>query len=318
MNNPLVTILSPCYNVGQFLPNYFDTVLRQTYANLQVVLIDDGSKDNTRAVMQEYADKDSRVEVYHQENQGVSATRNNLLDKVKGDYVLFVDSDDWIELDMVENLVGVALEYSSKFVMCDRVTNDNKPKDDALEIKILSQEQAVHDFLRHEYFIGSLCNKLLSSRLFHNERFHCGISYGEDALFCWRVLQKVDKVVVTDRQLYHYRMNDGSISHETFGPKKFSGQLTWQIVSDESEKHWPNYSYLANAQLAIQNIDLLHYASKEDYHFDNMISSLQENTRKYFLDLIKARRTTIIKLLYGFFISRWYGFGKIAYRLFGV
>ena len=155
-----VTILSPCYNVGQFLPKYFETVLGQTYSNLQVVLIDDGSKDDTWAVMQEYAAKDSRVEIYHQENQGVASTRNNLLDKVKGDYVLFVDSDDWIELDMVEYLVGVAFEHNTEFVMCDMVKNDAKPKETEWVVKLLSQEQAVHDFLRHEYFSGSLWNFL--------------------------------------------------------------------------------------------------------------------------------------------------------------
>lgn len=311
MNNPLVTILSPCYNVGRFLPKYFETVLGQTYSNLQVVLIDDGSTDNTWAVMQEYASNDSRVEIYHQENQGVAATRNNLLDKVKGDNVLFVDSDDWIEPDMVEYLVGVALEHKSKFVMCDRVINDANPKDSAPEIKILSQEQAVCDFLHHDYFVGSLWNKLLDSSLLHNVRFHCGISYGEDALFCWGVLQKVDKVVVTDRQLYHYRMNEGSISHQTFGEKKWSGHRVWEIICVETSKCWPQYLDVAHARWALEDVQLVRAAALSGYIYDDKIKCLQNITRKYHGLIKKSNLSTLKMRLYSYFACRCYFFAKL-------
>ena len=313
MNNPLVTILSPCYNVGQFLPKYFETVLGQTYVNLQVVLIDDGSKDNTWAVMQEYAAMDSRVEVYHQENQGVSATRNNLLDKVKGDYVLFVDSDDWIELDMVEYLVKVAIEHNTKFVMCEMMVDDSKPRMPDSEIKILSQEQAVHDFLRHEYFIGSMCNKLLSSRLFHNERFHCGISYGEDALFCWRVLQKVDKVVLTDRQLYHYRMNEGSISHTNWTPeKKGTGHLVWEQISRETTILWPQYKSVADATFAISDMWNLYYALKSNYKKDKYIDLYQAHVRHSLLLILRSGLVNMKKYLFAMLVSYSYRLGGIV------
>ena len=307
MNNPLVSILSPCYNVGQFLPKYFETVLGQTYSNLQVVLIDDGSKDDTWAVMQEYAAKDSRVEIYHQENQGVATTRNNLLDKVKGDYVLFVDSDDWIELDMVEYLVGVALEHNSKFVMCENVINDANPKDSEPIIKILSQEQAVHDFLRHEYFTGSLWNKLLDSSLFHNERFHCGISYGEDALLCWSVLQKVDKVVVTDRQLYHYRMNEGSISHSAYGPKRMSAHLTWKIISEEASSMWPKYRNIAMANYAISDMWQLFDACRSSYKIDKNIKEYQKNLRDHLCLVLKSDLINSKKKIFAIVAAYSYG-----------
>lgn len=304
---PLVTILSPCYNVGRFLPKYFETVLGQTYNNLQVVLIDDGSKDDTWAVMQEYAAMDSRLEIYHQENQGVAATRNNLLDKVKGDYVLFVDSDDWIELDMVEYLVGVALENSSKFVMCENVINDAEPRNSEPEIKILSQEQAVHDFLRHEYFVGSLWNKLLDSSLLHNVRFHCGISYGEDALFCWRVLQKVDKFVMTDRQLYHYRMNEGSISHSAYGPKRMSAHLTWKILSEEASSMWPKFADIAVANYAISDMWQIFDACRSSYKIDKNIKECQRNLRDHLSLILKSDLISIKKKVFAILAAYSYG-----------
>ena len=310
--NKTVTILTPCYNVGRFLPKYFETVLGQTYHNLQVVLIDDGSNDNTWTVMQEYAARDSRVEVYHQENQGVAATRNNLLDKVKGDYVLFVDSDDWIELDMVEYLVEVALKYKSKFVMCDRVINDAKPKHSEPEIKILSQEQAVHDFLRHEYFVGSLWNKLLDGSLFHNVRFLCGISYGEDALFCWGILQKVNHVVVTDRQLYHYRMNEGSISHSKWSPEiKGTGNVVWNTISKETKQLWPNFYNIAKAKYVIEDMWALIFASMSGYPFDVQTKHRQEHLRD---NLALVRRSGLInmkKIIAAYALAYCYNSGKL-------
>lgn len=313
MNNPLVTILSPCYNVGRFLPKYFETVLGQTYSNLQVVLIDDGSKDNTWAVMQEYAAKDSRVEIYHQENQGVAVTRNNLLDKVKGDYVLFVDSDDWIEQNMVEHLVELALEHNSKFVMCGNVINDAEPKDSEPKIKILSQEQAVYDFLRHEYFAGSLWNKLLGSSLLHNVRFHCGISYGEDALFCWGILQKVNKVVVTDRQLYHYRMNECSISHIGWTPeKKGSGHFVWEQISREATILWPQYKSVADATFAISDMWNLYYALKSSYKKDKYIDLYQAHVRHSLILIFRSGLINMKKFLFAVLVSYSYRLGGIV------
>ena len=305
-----VSILIPCYNVEAYLPQCLDSIIKQTYRNLQIVLVDDGSSDNTLSIAQEYASRDTRIEVYHQENQGVASTRNNLLDKVKGDYVLFVDSDDWIELDMVEYLVGVALEHNSKFVMCENVINDATPKDSEPIIKILSQEQAVHDFLRHEYFVGSLWNKLLDSSLLHNERFHCGISYGEDALFCWGVLQKVDKVVVTDRQLYHYRMNEGSISHGSFGLKKFSGHLTWQVIVSESQRLWPNLQYIAKARWAVEDTLLIRSAAHSDYLKNEYITILQRTVKDNYKYISEANVSTLKMRFYAFAVARFYKIAK--------
>lgn len=310
-----VSILIPAYNAAAFLPKCLDSVLNQTYKDLQVVIVDDGSNDNTLELCQSYAKKDSRVEVFHQENQGVAATRNHLLEKVKGDYVLFVDADDWIELDMLEYLVSLANEKGAEMVMCDRVINDAKPSEKKPEIKVLSQEVAVRDFLLHKYFVGSLCNKLLSRSLLHNEQFHRGISYGEDAVFIWGVLQKVDRVVVSDKQLYHYFMNDESISHQSFGEKKLTGHLTWKIITDDVERCWPNYLNLAQVNYAIHDMNLLRAASQSDYQYNSDIKMLQKTVKQYLSYIRRSEVVSIKDKIYAHIICRWYGFGKVYYAL---
>ena len=101
----MVSILVPVYNSAPFLKQCVDSLTGQTYSDLQIVFINDGSTDDSLSIMQELARADRRIEIYSQPNSGVAATRNRLLDKVRGDFVLFVDSDDWIELDTIESLM---------------------------------------------------------------------------------------------------------------------------------------------------------------------------------------------------------------------
>lgn len=305
MNNPLVSILSPCYNVGQFLPKYFETILGQTYSNLQVVLIDDGSKDDTWAVMQEYAAKDSRVEIYHQENQGVATTRNNLLDKVKGDYVLFVDSDDWIELDMVDYLVGLINTKDADVAMCGSVIND-APAEPEKSIKIYDRDTTIKEFLFHKELRGSLWNKLVKTSLLHNVVFHCGISYGEDALFCWHYFQNINNIVISDRQLYHYRMVETSLCHSSFGPKKLSAHYAWTQICGETEKWWPQFLEIAQARHCIEDILLLRDAAHCGYKEMSDVELLLNTVKKYRSTLNKVNITTLKMRLYAFFACRSY------------
>ena len=181
---PLVSILVPAYNVAQYLHKCLDSIVNQTYQQLQVVVVDDGSSDNSLSIVKDYAAKYPFVEVYHQENAGVAAARNNLLSHVKGDYILFVDSDDWLELDMIEFLISKIEKYKVDVVTCGMVVNDTAVRKEYKQ-ECWNQEVAIQKFLFHKELSGSLCNKLVLTSLLHNIVFHCGISYGEDALYCY-------------------------------------------------------------------------------------------------------------------------------------
>lgn len=308
MKNHLVSILLPCYNVEPFLSQSLESLIFQTYRNLQIVLIDDGSTDNTWQLLQTWKEKDSRIEIYHQENQGVAATRNHLLEKVKGDYVLFVDSDDWVELEMVEFLVQQIEQEQADIVTCGMVVNDTPINQFKVMKEHWNQEKTVYEFLRHASFGGSLCNKLLKSSLLHNVRFHCGISYGEDALFVWEVLQKVQKVVVTDKKLYHYRMNENSISHSSYGEKKISGHLVWKQFSEDTARLWPKYHRLAETNYAISDMWQMYYAAQSNYQKDNYICMFQKNVRSHLLMIYSSGLLDAKKMFFAMVAA-------ISYRL---
>lgn len=315
-NNPLISILLPVYNTSAYLHQCLDSVLAQTYTNLQVVLVDDGSKDNSLEICQQYAAKDSRVEVYHQENQGVATARNVLLSKIKGDYFLFVDSDDWIELDMVEFLIGKALTNNIEMVVCGNVVNDTPPASEYKE-ELWSQDKAVKEFLRHVSINGSLCNKLIKVSLLHNEpRFHRGISYGEDALFCWELLQEAKTVLVTDKQLYHYRMNDSSISHAKWSPVKMgSGHVVWENLETSAKELWPGFAEIASTSFAISDMWQLYYASRSKYPKDQYIKMYQSHVCKCLPLIRKADYISMNKKVFAEIVARSYTLGGILARL---
>ena len=303
--NQKVSILITVYYNSEFLSQCLNSVINQTYRNLQICLVNDGSTDNSLDIISNYADKDSRIEYISKENSGVADTRNHLLNMAKGDYVLFVDSDDWIEPDMVEYLINTMVKYNADIVCCETVKEkENKP--DLREIEF-GLEDILKKFLLHKEMNGSLCNKLIKINLLHNERFHCGISYGEDALFCWGVFQKVNKVVMSNKQLYNYRMNDDSISHQTFGPKKLSGHTTWDLICSEADKKYPEISSCGKARWGMESTLLLNSAVKSDYPKDNSIKMLQKTVKKNYKFMRYHKITSIKGLIFAFVISRVYG-----------
>ena len=310
--NQLVSILVPVYNVESYLSQCLDSLINQTYNNLQIVLIDDGSKDNSWSIMQDYATKDNRIEIYHQENAGVATTRNNLLEKIKGEYVLFVDSDDWIELDMVEFLINKAINEGTDMVVCGNVVNDTRPALDYTE-EIWSQDKVIKEFLRHVHFNGSLWNKLISFRLLKKQpTFHREISYGEDALFTWQLIQEVQNVVVTNKQLYHYRRNDGSLSHAKWSPdKKGTGHIVWETICDNVKKNYPQYSAIANARFALEDMWALYFASISNYPYDEHISIRQQNVKQNLKIIRQTKLDSIDRYFSSWLLCRWYESGKL-------
>ena len=113
MNNPKISVIAPVYNVEKYLPRCIDSILAQTFTDFELLLIDDGSKDHSREICDEYAKKDSRIRVFHKENGGVSSARNLGLDNVKGEWITFVDSDDYLKMEFLSNLT----KYDNKLTV---------------------------------------------------------------------------------------------------------------------------------------------------------------------------------------------------------
>lgn len=314
----MVSLLVPVYNSEKYLRQCLDSIVNQTYKDLQLVIVDDGSTDSSLAICMEYAGRYDFIEVYHQENAGVAAARNALLDKAKGDYTIFIDSDDWLEPDMIDGLLHYIAEHDLDIAICGSVSeyNDNVTTVDTSYCFPLidNREDAVKKFILHKELNGSLCNKLVKTSLLHNLRFAKDIWYGEDALMMWQVLQRVNRIGSVPTPYYHYRMNDASISHQVFGPKKISGHQVWATIYADTCRDWPQYRQIARAAFAISDMWLLFYAAIDKYPFDKNISQYQRHVRKNIIDIARAKHIKVNKKLFALGMAINYRLGCYMIR----
>ena len=295
----MVSILVPVYNAAPYLKECVDSLTGQSYRDLQIVLINDGSKDESWAVMEELARQDKRLEIYTQPNCGVATTRNHLLEKARGEFVLFVDSDDWIELNTIEILLKE--QQKGDYDVVSFQISNMLPHD--LDY---TQEQVVKLFLEHTAFRGSLCDKLIRTSLFEGLQTDPGVYYGEDALLVWQVLQRVKKVRVLGQVLYHYRVNLNSLSRRKFNGRKFTAYTTWSNIVQDTTELWPQYSDIARARFACEMTQILRSAAMSGYKSDSSISLLQEVVRRYG-HLIKKTGISSTKMsMYAWLVSRHY------------
>lgn len=209
--NDLISVVVPIYKVEVYLRDCLDSILEQSYQNLQIILVDDGSPDNCGAICDEYAQKDSRILVIHKENGGVADARNAGLRASLGKYIGFVDPDDWIAADMYEYLYNGLQEYGADMVVCGYyiATTKSAVATRRTEDRLFSGDEAVNALLTLKY--GNYAwNKLYRRDLFDEIRYPVGKTY-EDVLTTYRLVEKCDLVVALKEPKYFYRQNNAGI-----------------------------------------------------------------------------------------------------------
>ena len=210
MNDKVISVLIPAYNVERYLPRCLDSVLSQTFKDFEVIVIDDGSTDGTGNICDDYAEKDSRVKVYHQENKGISATRELCLQYASGEYIQFVDSDDWIDENMLGEMYAVACRDDADVVGCNFYEEYGYHCN---EVGVCYSEK--NDFFKDVVgdHWGVLWKLLMRKSVIDSNgiTFPRGINGGEDYVFVVQVLYFAKNVVSINRSFYHYnRMNSSS------------------------------------------------------------------------------------------------------------
>lgn len=223
MNN-LISVIIPVYNVEQYLSKCLDSVVNQTYKNLEVILVDDGSTDNSGKICDEFALKDNRIIVIHKSNGGLSSARNEGLKFAKGQYVGFVDSDDYIEIGMYEKLLEVSLKYGSDVVCSNyyRVTNNKIYYKKILKGKNILAEISNNKGLEMGFdnLPFHACDKLFERSLFNNLSFPEGQLF-EDISTISKIFMEAKKIVIYDKPLYYYNMmNLSSLTKQSFNIRK--------------------------------------------------------------------------------------------------
>ncbi len=227
MDNALVSIIVPVYKAEKYIHQCIDSLLAQTYKNIEVILVDDGSPDNCGKICDEYAAKDCRVKVIHQQNGGVSVARQTGINHATGEYSIHADPDDWVELNMIEELVAKAVADNADMVICDfyRESKSEKTYDCQNPGDDLSASSVLRKILSQQLH-GSCWNKLVNRSRIEGIGFTPeDLCILEDELYNIRILTRSIKVTYLPKALYHYRIDNEDSLCNTISDKSFKSKV---------------------------------------------------------------------------------------------
>lgn len=224
-NTELISIVVPVYKVEKYIVRCIESIIQQTYTNIEVLLIDDGSPDNSGAICDDFAKKDHRIRVVHQNNMGLSGARNTGIRLAMGRYIAFVDSDDWISTEMIEELYSLIKEYDAQISACgvEMIGDEGHVSyfsDDLNEMRVYSKKEAMSELLDDTRIRNVTYNKLYKRELFEDIRFPVGRIF-EDIFTTYKLIDKSNIVVYTGKPLYYYYRSNVSILRSSFNVKKF-------------------------------------------------------------------------------------------------
>ncbi|MBQ3409980.1 glycosyltransferase [Candidatus Saccharibacteria bacterium] len=247
---PLISVIIPVYNTKQYLKNCLDSVLRQTYTNLEIIIIDDGSNDGSAKICDAYAKKDQRIQLIHQKNAGLSAARNAGLKIAKGEYLTFIDGDDSVTVDYVERLLKLVKKYQTNLSICSfaeiypkRTFNFGQNYAE----KCFNTTECLRYMLNEQGFTTTAWGKLYARTLWENLKFPEGKLH-EDIGVVYQTIIKCDKIAYTPEPNYYYYQRKSSITNQKFTADKFAIIELTDKMCDELDRKFPELKNVTNCR----------------------------------------------------------------------
>ncbi len=210
MESKMVSVIVPVYKVEKYLNECVDSIINQTYKNIEIILVDDGSPDNCSKICDDYATKDNRIKVVHKENGGLASARNAGTDIANGEFITFVDSDDYILDTMVEKMVNLFENHNADVVQVSFTRGNFIKKNE--EIKVFSNEECINNYALDNVVRPEAWAKLYSAILMKENKFNEKIKYAEDLELGLSLYKKFRKIVISNEELYYYRENPNGIT----------------------------------------------------------------------------------------------------------
>ncbi len=297
----LISIVVPIYNVEKYLDKSINSIISQTYKNLEIILVDDGSPDRSGEICDRYAKKDIRIKIIHKKNGGLSDARNVGIDNSNGKYIAFVDSDDYISKDYIKKLYEAIKSFKTKIVQCATIlVNDNGNFIERAGYdrkKIIKYDEFIKDMISDHRFNVVAWNKLYDKKVFEKMRFPKGKIH-EDEFLTYKLVNNLDIGIVTD-ELYFYRINDEGINRSKFSEKKL----------DKLEAFYERYLFYKNkTNNELKIVTLLDFLDNSKYMFSILYKTNIKNKlgvkkrilklyRKCCMDVLKYNEINIKKKL---------------------
>ena len=299
----LISIIIPIYNVEKYLGDCIESVIKQTYKNLEIILVDDGSTDSCLEICNTYKKKDNRIKIIHQENKGVSNARNVGIENSTGQYIGFVDSDDFIEEDMYRELYQDLKKENADIAACDYyiyTTVKNEKSDTLTKTKcIMTTEEALIKMNQLRGFGVGVWNKLFKRDMFNEIRFPIG-KRSEDWFIIYKVLEMAKKIVYNPKAKYYYRQRNDSYTK--------SNIINWSVVEAATEvlefakEKYPKVVISAKFAYVNANLEIYNQMLKMGYNKEQM-KKIILNIKKEKKGVLNMKGIRIYKKLQIFCIS---------------
>jgi glycosyltransferase involved in cell wall biosynthesis len=254
-----ISIIIPAFNIEKYISRCLDSVISQTYSNLEIIVVNDGSTDDTGKIIDEYASGDNRIIVVHKENAGVSSARNRGLEKATGDYIGFVDGDDIIDDDMYEFLHSNAMKYNADISHCGYKTIRPLRVDyyyNTGQIRLQDNKLGLIDLLKGEKIEPGLCNKLYKKKLFNNINYDSTIKLQEDLMLNILLFSKAQTSIYEDVAKYHYVLRKESATHTKFNITSVKDPLKVLGFINDFFKDNVEVGQYAKSKLISRNVNL--------------------------------------------------------------
>lgn len=315
-----VSIIVPIFNAAEYLEQTLESIKKQTYRNIEVLLIDDGSTDGSSAICDKYHDKDERFLVFHIENGGVSRARNYGLDHATGDYVMFIDSDDLVNPKYVQIMLCTAKSTDSKIVTC-KYLNGKKYTPDEFEARTCADHPKTKIIKLEEYRPTSkYCHNIVWAGLYKISltdglKFTSDLYIAEDTLYFYQMFDRAKSLVFIDEDLYYYRYRGDSLAHSQFSERQLTEITSWERVMALYEKMPHHFLDAFYAAYSLRCKKILKKAIQADYKNQIVLKELHRKTSKYSTYVLKSRDiSAMTKLLYVLFLCSPMFFTRTSHR----
>ena len=312
---PLVSIVVPVYNVENYVDFSIRSMAEQSYGNIEILLVDDGSTDSSGARCKAWAERDARVHYIYKENGGAASARNAALDVCRGELIAFVDSDDWIDVDYIENLYDALNAENADISICGWKNETDfqcVPSGTVKSRTCYDKTEALNKLFYQEGYDTNMWAKLYRAELFSQIRFPVGNIY-EDIAIIYKVFEKVNKVVYSEYNGYHYLLRDTGTTLKKFSKKK----MDLIDVADEMEtyilEHFPEVSTAMKSKYVRANFHI-YLQMPQTVEYKQERTRIEHNIDKYRKSVLKDKRTRkgtkVALLLSGISYRLFYGLKK--------
>lgn len=307
----LISVIVPIYKVEDYLDRCIKSIVEQTYSNLEIILVDDGSPDQCPKLCDEWATKDQRIKVIHKKNGGLSDARNAGMKVMTGDYISYIDSDDWIAKDMYERMLEYIKKEQADICECDfvrtsrKVKNTSKKQDE--QIISLDKEKALQAVVE-EKIQPVVWNKLYRKEIVNTLCFEVG-KYNEDEFFTYKAIEKADKIVKISYVGYYYFFREDSIINEAYTIRRLDG-LDARYERMKYLKKYPKIYGIAKRQLVFNC--MYHYQKGLQFLSGKELKELKKKVKRIYYDIPIVKEDI---QLYSMKEKIWFYLSKISLEM---